>query len=166
VEGLGINVPLIVAQVINFLILFGLLYFFAFRRILKMFDERSQRIKDSVEQADEVKAAAGRAEEENRKKLEVAAKEGQEAISRAMRAGEDARQRAQEEAKEEASGLVEKARMEIERERSAVIGELRNEFADLTIVAAEKVIAKSLDRESHRELIDKVLDESEALKEG
>ncbi len=165
-EGLGINVPLIVAQVINFLILFGLLYFFAFRRILKMFDERSQRIKDSVEQADEVKAAAGRAEEENRKKLEVAAKEGQEAISRAMRAGEDARQRAQEEAKEEASGLVEKARMEIERERSAVIGELRNEFADLTIVAAEKVIAKSLDRESHRELIDKVLDESEALKEG
>ena len=165
-EGLGINLPLIVAQIVNFLILFALLYFFGFKRILKMFDERSQRIRDSVEQADQVKAEAGRAEEENKKKLEAAAKEGQEAISRAMRAGEDARQRAQEDAKGEAAGLLEKARQEIERERNAVIGELRSEFADLAIVAAEKVIEKSLDKESHRELIDKVLDESEALKEG
>jgi len=166
VEGLGINVPLLVAQIVNFLILFGLLYFFAFKRILKMFDERSRRIKDSVEQAEQVKAEAGHAEEENRKKLEAAAREGQEAISRAMRAGEDARQRAQEEAKEEAASLLDKARQEIERERSAVIGELRSEFADLAIVAAEKIIEKSLDKESHRELIDKVLEESEALKDG
>ena len=165
-EGLGINLPLIVAQIVTFLILFALLYFFGFKRILKMFDERSQRIRDSVEQADQVKAEAGRAEEENKKKLEAAAKEGQEAISRAMRAGEDARQRAQEDAQGEAAGLLEKARQEIERERNAVIGELRSEFADLAIVAAEKVIEKSLDKESHRELIDKVLDESEALKEG
>ena len=163
---LGIDISLIVAQAVNFLILLALLYFFGFKRILKMLDERSQKIRDSVEQADQVKAEAARAEEENRKKLEVAAKEGQEAISRAMRAGEDARQRAQEEAKEEAAGLMDKARQEIERERNAVIGELRTEFADLTIVAAEKVIEKSLDRKSHRELIDKVLEESEALKEG
>jgi F-type H+-transporting ATPase subunit b len=163
---LGIDISLIVAQAVNFFILFGLLYFFGFKRILKMLDERSQKIRDSVEQADQVKAEAGRAEEENRKKLEAAAKEGQEAISRAMRAGEDARQRAQEEAKEEAAGLIDKARQDIDRERNAVIGELRKEFADLTIVAAEKVIEKSLDKKSHRELIDKVLDESEALKEG
>lgn len=163
---LGIDIPLIVAQAVNFFILFALLYFFGFKRILKMLDERSQKIRDSVQQADQVKAEAGRAEEENKKKLEAAAKEGQEAISRAMRAGEDARQRAQEEAKEEAAGLIEKARQEIDRERNAVIGELRSEFADLAIVAAEKVIEKSLDKESHRELIDKVLDESEALKES
>lgn len=163
---LGIDISLIVAQAVNFLILLALLYFFGFKRILKMLDERSQKIRDSVEQADQVKAEAGRAEEENKKKLEAAAKEGQEAISRAMRAGEDARQRAQEEAKEEAAGLIDKARQDIERERNAIIGELRGEFADLAIVAAEKVIEKSLDKESHRELIDKVLDESEALKEG
>ncbi len=163
---LGIDIPLIVAQAVNFFILLALLYFFGFKKILKMLDERSQKIKDSVEQADLVKAEAGRAEEENKKKLEAAAKDGQEAISRAMRAGEDARQRAQEEAKEEAAGLIDKARQEIERERNAVIGELRSEFADLAIVAAEKVIEKSLDKESHRELIDKVLDESEALKKG
>ena len=163
---LGIDIPLIVAQAVNFFILFALLYFFGFKRILKMLDERSRKIRDSVEQADQVKAEAGRAEEENKKKLEAVAKEGQEAISRAMRAGEDARQQAQEEAKEEAAGIIDKARQEIERERNAIIGELRGEFADLAIVAAEKVIEKSLDKKSHRELIDKVLDESEALKKS
>jgi len=81
-----------------------------------------------------------------------------------MRTGEDARQRAQLEAKQEAQGLVEKARVEIQRERSETIGELRQEFADLTIVAAEKVIGKSLDKQTHREIIDKVLDESATLK--
>mgnify|MGYP003340977435 CR=1 FL=1 len=40
-EGLGINVPLLIAQVINFLILLGLLYLVAYKPIMKMFDQRS-----------------------------------------------------------------------------------------------------------------------------
>ena len=164
-EGLGINVPQLIAQIVSFLVLFGLLYFFAYKPILRMFDERSQRIKESVEQAQKVKEEATTAEEENRKKLEAAAKEGQEAIARAMRAGDEARQKAQQEAQVEAAGLVEKAREEIQRERDGVITELRQEFADLTVAAAERVIEKSLDKEAHRELIEKVLDETTTLNE-
>jgi F-type H+-transporting ATPase subunit b len=163
VEGLGINLSTLIAQIVSFLVLFGLLYFFAYKPILRMFDQRSQRIKESVEQAERVKEEAAAAEEENRKKLEAAAKEGQEAIARAMRAGDEARQRAQQEAQVEAAALVEKARQEIQRERDEVIGELRQEFADLTVAAAEKVIEKSLDKEAHRELIEKVLEESTTL---
>ncbi len=162
-EGLGINVSTLIAQLVSFLVLFGLLYFFAYKPILRMFDERSQRIKDSVEQAEKVKEEAAAAEEENRKKLEAAAKEGQEAITRAMRAGDEARQKAQEEAQVEAAGLIDKAREEIQRERDEVVRELREEFADLTVAAAEKVIEKSLDKEAHRELIEKVLEESTTL---
>jgi F-type H+-transporting ATPase subunit b len=168
VEGigeLGINWATLLAQIVSFLVLFGLLYFFAYKPILRMFDERSQRIKDSVEQAERVKEEAAAAEEENQKKLEAAAKEGQEAIARAMRAGDEARQRAQQEAQVEAAGLVEKARQEIQRERDEVVKELREEFADLTVAAAEKVIEKSLDKEAHRELIEKVLEESTTLGE-
>jgi F-type H+-transporting ATPase subunit b len=160
VEGLGINLSTLIAQIVSFLALFGLLYFFAYKPILRMFDERSQRIKDSVEQAERVKEEAALAEDENRKKLEAAAKEGQEAIARAMRAGDEARQRAQQEAQVEAAGLIEKARQEIQRERDEAASELREEFADLTVAAAEKVIEKSLDKEAHRELIEKVLEES------
>ena len=164
-EGLGINLSTLIAQLVSFLVLFGLLYFFAYKPILRMFDERSQKIKDSVEQAEQVREQAAQAEEENRKQLEAASKEGQEAIARAMRAGDEARQRAEEEAKVQAGNLLDKARQEIQRERDEAIGELQQEFADLAIVAAEKVIEKSLDKEAHRELIDKVLKESGTLKE-
>jgi F-type H+-transporting ATPase subunit b len=162
-EGLGIDLSALIAQLVNFLILFALLYMFAYKPILRMFDERARRIKESVEQADQVKEQAAQAEEENRKRLEAAAREGQEAIARAMRAGEESRQRAQEEAREEAAALLEKARADIQREREEVIGEVRQEFAGLAVSAAEKVIEKSLDEEAHRELIEKVLEDSSAL---
>ena len=163
-SGLGINGWLLAAQIINFIILLVILYFFAYKPVLKMLDERSRKIKDSMEEVQKVKEQAAQTEEEFKKKIEAASKEGQEVISKAMRTGEEARKRAEEEAKQEAQGLVEKARVEIQRERAEAIGELRQEFADLTIVAAEKVIGKSLDKETHRQIIDKVLDESANLK--
>lgn len=163
-EGLGISLPTLIAQIINFIILLVILYFFAYKPVLRMLDERSRKIKESIEEVQKVKEQAAQAEEEFKKKVEAASKEGQEVISKAMRTGEEARQRAQLEAKQEAQVLVEKARAEIQRERSEAITELRQEFADLAVVAAEKVIEKSLDKESHRQLIDKVLDESVNLK--
>ena len=165
-DKIGINLALLIAQIVNFLVLLAILYFFAYKPILKMLDERARKIKESVDEVQKVKEQAAQAEGEFKQKIEAASKEGQEVIARAMRTGEEARQRAQIEAKQEAQGLVEKARTEIQRERNETIGELRQEFANLTIVAAEKVIEKSLDKEAHRQIIDKVLDESANLKKN
>ena len=165
-SGLGVNVWILIVQIVNFLILLLVLYFFAYKPVMKMLDERSHKIKESMDEVQKVKEQAAQTEEEFKKKIEAASKEGQEVIARAMRTGEEARQRAQAEAKQEAQGLVEKARVEIQRERDETIGELRQEFADLTVVAAEKVIGKSLDKESHRQIIDQVLDESANLKKN
>jgi F-type H+-transporting ATPase subunit b len=163
---LGISIPTLIAQIINFVFLLVILRLFAYKPIMKMLDERARKIKESMEEVQKVKEQAAQTEEEFKKKVEAANKEGQEVIARAMRTGEEARQRAQLEAKQEAQVLVEKARVEIQRERDETIGELRQEFADLTVVAAEKVIGKSLDKEAHRQIIDKVLDESANLKKN
>jgi F-type H+-transporting ATPase subunit b len=164
-QGLGISLPTLLAQIVNFLILLAIVYFFGYKNLLKkMMDERAQKIKESMEQAEKVKEQAAKAEEDFKKRLEVSDKEGQEVIARAIRTGEEARQHAQQEAKQEAQALVERARTEIQRERDEAIGELRQEFADLTIVAAEKVIGKSLDKNAHQQIIEKVLEESATLK--
>ena len=165
-SGLGINVWFLATQIVNFLILLLILYFFAYKPVMKMLDERSRKIRESMDEVQKVKDQAAQTEEEFKKKIEAASKEGQEVIARAMRTGEEARQRAQLEAKQEAQGLVEKARVEIQRERDETISELRQEFADLTVVAAEKVIGQSLDKNAHRQIIDQVLDESAALKKN
>ena len=62
-EKLGINLPILIAQLINFGILFVLLYFFAYKRILKMLDERAKRVKESMEQTEQIKAQAAHAED-------------------------------------------------------------------------------------------------------
>jgi len=160
VEGLGISIPTLITQVVTFIILLVVLRFVAYKPIMRMLDERSRRIKESMEQAEAVKAQSAHAEEELKKQIEQASHEGQERIARAVKAGEEVKQKAQEDAKKEAENLITRARTEIQRERDEAITEVRREFADLTVLAAGKVIEKSLDKEEHRELIDKVLKES------
>jgi len=163
---LGINLPVLVAQIVNVAILLGLLYLVAYKPIMRMLDERSRRIKESMEQADAIKEQAARAEEEVKKQLEAAGREGQERITQAVQVGEEVKQKAQQEARQEAETLIARARTEIQRERDGAVDELRKEFADLTILAAGKVIDRSLDKKAHRQLIDKVLKESTTLKKG
>ncbi|OGN90918.1 MAG: ATP synthase F0 subunit B, partial [Chloroflexi bacterium RBG_13_46_14] len=148
----------------NFLLLLGLLYIFAYKPILRMFDERASRIKESMEMTESVKEQAANAEEEARKRIEEASKEGQGAIARAIKTGEEIKQKAKQDAKPEAEALIARARNEIQQERDEAIAELRKEFTDLTISAAEKVIEQELDKETHRRLIDKVLEDSEILR--
>lgn len=165
-EGLGINLPSLIAQLVNFGILFLLLWLVAYKPVMRRLDERAHRIKESMEQTEQVKAQAARAAEELKKQIEAGRKEGQEIVARAMHAGEELRLKAKQEAKQDGEALIAKARSEIQRERDEAIGELRQEFADLAITAAEKVIERSLDKEAHRQLIDKVLEESKTQNKG
>ena len=67
-------------------------------------------------------------------------------------------------ARAEAEQLLERARSEIQMERDGAVAELRQEFASLTITAAERVIRRSLDEDTHRQLIEEAL--SEAPQDG
>ena len=166
IENLGINLPTLAAQLINFGILIGILFLVAYKPLMRMLDERSKKVKESMEQAEQVKEQAVHAEEEVKRQLETAGKQGQEVIARAARTGEELGQKAQEQARQEGESLIVRARAEIQRERDDAIDELRREFADLTVTAAGKVIDRSLDKEAHRQLIDEVLEESTTLKKG
>jgi F-type H+-transporting ATPase subunit b len=163
VEGLGINLPSLIAQLFNFGLLLVLLYAFAYKPIIKMLDQRSARIRESMEQTEHIKRQAEQAEKETARLISEASKEGQKIVDQAVQIGEETKQKAKQDAKIEAERLITKAKLEIERERDDAIAELRSAFADLTILAAGKVIDRSLDKEQHRQLIDKVLEESKLL---
>lgn len=163
-EGLGISWPTLIAQIVNFVILFGLLYLVAYKPLMRIFDERSKRVKESIEQAEDIKQQVTRVEEEAKKRIEEAGREGQVMIAKALSDGEEIRRQARDGAGVEAEAIIAKARVEIQRERDEVIDELHKEFADLTIMAAGKIIDRSLDKESHRQLIDNVLKESSTFR--
>ncbi len=163
---LGINIPSFIAQIVNFGLLLGLLYLFAYKPILAKLDERSARIKESMERTDQVKEQAQKAEEEFKKKIGEASQQGQLVIERAVKTGDEIRQKAIEEAKAEAEAMLSRARTEIRQERDEVVDQLRKEFAELTILAAGKVIDQSLDKKAHQALIDSVLENSTDLRKN
>ena len=163
-EGLGINLPSLIVFVVNFIILFVILSLVAYKPIVKMLNERQAKIKESMEQAEKIRQETARTEEEIKAHLEKARKEGQGVITQATQIGERLKEEAKQGARQEAKSLIDKARGEIQRERDKSMEELRAEFADIAILAAEKVINETLDKKKHKKIIEEVLKESTSFK--
>ncbi|MCK4361817.1 MAG: F0F1 ATP synthase subunit B [Dehalococcoidia bacterium] len=157
---IGINVPGLVAQLVGFFLLFGLLTVVLYKPVRRMLDERSNRIKESMEQAEQIKEQMAKTEEQVREQLGAARRDGQDILAQAAQMGERLKEEARGEARQEAEVIVARARTEIERERDAAIDEVKRQFVDLAITAAEKVVNETLDREKHRRLIEEVLEQA------
>jgi F-type H+-transporting ATPase subunit b len=163
---LGINLPLLVAFIINFVILFALLGLVLYKPVMKTLDERSKRIKESMERAEATKAEYAHAEEEVKKLISKAREDGQALVGQASQIGEKIKEEAKEGARKEAQAIVDRTRAELEEERDRIIDDLRREFVDISISAAEKVIKETLDKERHRKLIEEALEESATFREN
>ncbi|MCH7997935.1 MAG: F0F1 ATP synthase subunit B [Chloroflexi bacterium] len=160
IGALGINLPSLIAQLINFTFLLIVLGW-AFKRFLfPLLDERRKRIQEGLEASEEAKKHLAQTETETAAELDKARQEGQGLIGQAQQMSSRIQEEARQSARTETETLLERARSEIQMERDAAIADLRREFADLTITAAERVIRRSLDRTAHRELIEEVLAEA------
>ena len=159
-EDIGISLTGLIAQLVNFFILFGLLFLLLYKPVMRTLRERSERVKDSMEQAEQIKEKLAQTEQQVREQVEAARRDGQSIVAQAGQIGEQLKEAARQEARQEAEVIVARARVEIDRERDAAIDELRRQFTDLAIMAAEKVINETLDKERHRRLIDEVLEQA------
>jgi F-type H+-transporting ATPase subunit b len=164
VDALGVSVPGLLAQLVNFILLLVILRVVAYKPIIRMLDERSARIRESMERAEAVKEQAARTEEEFARRLAEARREGQEIIAQAEKIADRIRQDELDKTRREVEQMRAKALEDIERERERAVSELRKQVADLALFAAERVIGRSLDRASHYRLVDEALVEAEKLK--
>lgn len=159
-DQLGINWQGLLAQIVNFGILLFLLRMVLYKPVLNMLNQRSEKIRDSLQRAEEMKQAAERAKEEHAALVEQGRKEGQAIISRAEQIAARMREEAQTQARTEAEQFLAQARAEIERDKQRAIAELRAQVADLAILAASRIVGESLDKTAHYRLIEEVLDET------
>jgi F-type H+-transporting ATPase subunit b len=163
---LGINWHGLLSQFLSFGILLIVLLVIGYKPITKMLDERSKKIKDSMDQAEFIKQQVAKTEQMVQEQLAQARKDGQDVVAQAAQIGEKLRQEAREQARQDAEAIVARARTEIQAEREEAIAKLRKEFVEVAILAAEKVINRALDKETHRKLIEETLEESTNLKKG
>jgi F-type H+-transporting ATPase subunit b len=160
ITDIGINLPVLIAQTVNFIVLLTLLKLFVYKPVLKMLDARRQRIEEGLGAAERGRESAVEAERESAAALEAARREGQNIVQGAQQAAQRIQEEGRVAAVQQQEAILERARAEIAQERDAAISELRREFADLTIAAAEKIIGQSLDRAAHQRLIEQSLAES------
>ena len=165
-ETLGIHFPSLAIYLVNFLLVLLLLYLFAYKPILRLMDQRADRIRESLEAADTARQEAASSQEAIQEQITEARREGQRIMDQAREASERFRTEEMDKARQEAEAFVERAKDDLARERDTALQEVRASFGDLAITAAERVIRSSLDRQAHEELINQVLEEGESLRRG
>jgi F-type H+-transporting ATPase subunit b len=159
-EALGLNLPAIIAQTFNFVVLLVVLRAVLFKPVLKMLDERRARIAEGLNAAEIARAEAAQAQANIQDQMEAARREGQELIANAQGIAARIQSEAREQSQRDREAATERARQEIQLERDRAIAELRGEFATITVRAAERVIGQSLDQNAHERIIEETLAES------
>ena len=165
-ETLGFHWLSLLIYLINFLLVLGLLFLFAYKPILRLMDQRADRIRESLEASERTREAAASSQQAVEDQLVEARREAQRIMDQARETAERFRAEEMERARGEAENFVSRAQSDIQRERDAAIEEVRASFGDLAMTAAERVVRRSLDRQAHEDLIAQVLEEGESLRRG
>jgi F-type H+-transporting ATPase subunit b len=145
---------LMVWTLISFGITFWVLKRYAFGPIQKTIDERRDRIRQSIVEAERAREEARALLEEHRGLIGQAKSEAEEILAEARRVAEAQRERVKKETDADRQRRIEETKRRIEAETQRALGRIRAEVAELTLVATSKVTGKVLDDEDHRRLIE------------
>src|ERR1700754_2503923 len=153
------DVGLMIWTLLAFLVAFFVLRKWAWPAITEALDKRQRAIEESIATAERARTEASGLLDEYRTRLREARAQADEIVARARKAGEVHEREALEKAKVQREELLEQTRRDIEAETRRAIQEIRNEVADLTILATEKVTRKSLSPEDQSRLVQEALGE-------
>lgn len=157
VTNFHLDLKALIAQAINFGIIFFLLYRFIFKPITKVMEEREDKIEQSLKNAEEIEKRLNLSEEESKKIIAKAKKDSVDIINDARQTAEENSKIMIEKTKEELASLAERERKNIQLEKEKMLKELKTEVGDLVVLATEKIIKEKVNTDKDQEIIDSVL---------
>ena len=163
-DALGINWPGLLTQVISFLILFILLKKFLYAPVVKMLEDRSEKIKSSLETAERVKQEAEKTTEVNESLMIKAREESQILISEARDQAKKIKESEMEKSKEQIENERKRALDQKKSEQENIINNIRSEFSGLAISAAEKIVEREVTEKNHDQVIASFLEKAKNIK--
>ena len=150
---------LMIWTIVCFLVTLFVLKRFAFGPIQKTIDERRERIRQSLDEADNAREEARKLLEEHRKLISGAQTDAEEILSEARRVAEANERRMREELEADRQRRLEETRKQIDAETRRALEAIRAEVVDLSMLAASKITRKSLDDADHKRLIEEAVRE-------
>ena len=153
------DVGLMIWTLVVFLISMYILSKVAFPRIQAALDKRQQAIEDAIDTAERTRTEADKLLAEYRERLHEARGQADDIVARARKTAENNEAESVAEARRKREEMMAQTRRDIEQETRRAIQEIRNEVADLTVLATEKVTRKTLDEADQRRLVEEALGE-------
>lgn len=157
VSAFHIDLKLLIAQAVNFAIVFSVLYFFAFKPISKMMAERATKIEKSLEDARTIEAKLAEAEQEKNDIVGEAKKAASIILEEANKQGEERQKEMVAKAREEIGQVINTEKAKIQIEKAQTLKELKEETAALVVLTVEKLLKEKLDNTKDEELISKLV---------
>jgi len=152
-----LDIKLLIAQVINFAIVFAVLYFFALKPLLKVMAERTGKIEQSLADAKRIEEKLNQAESERKDVINVAKKEAGLIFERVSVEAEEKREEMAAKAKEEIGQIINKEKERMRQEKAETLKEIKAEVADLVVASLEKLLDKKMNSKNDAELIKKIV---------
>ncbi|MBI3332159.1 F0F1 ATP synthase subunit B [Candidatus Peregrinibacteria bacterium] len=150
---LGIDWSLLVAQVVNFLILIGVLSFFVYKPLLHVLDARRERIAKAMEHANKVEQQAKELEAQRTTTLRKVDQEAGAMLEKSKQQAERMKQEILESAKREADQMLEKARKQLDDERVRVFAEVQGVVAKMIVRMTEKILEREFSKTDQDRLL-------------
>ena len=150
---------LMVWTIVTFFITFLILRRYAFGPIQKLIDQRRDRIREALGEADKARQEARELRELTQKEREEAKGERERILEETRRQAQAQLEHARAQADDDLKRRLEENRREIEAENRRLAEQIRRDVVELTLLAAEKVTGKSLDADDQRRLIDETIEE-------
>ncbi len=163
---LDINLPLIIAQIVTFLLALCALWLVAYKPIIGIFNQRAEKIKQDLDAAEAARVKMESARDQYTKEMTELAEKTRQIMQQAARDGQQARDTILQEARQQGQAILNQAEERIAIEREKAIKELRVEVVSLAIQVAEKVIRQAVNPELNQRLINETLDQLEKKHAG
>ena len=132
---------------------------YAFGPVQKLIDERRDRIRQSIEEADRAREEARSLLEEHRALIGQAKSQAEEILAEARKVADTQRERLRGEIEEDRQRRLEETQRQIDQATTQALGEIRREVASLSLLAAEKITRKTLTDADQQRLVDEALSE-------
>jgi F-type H+-transporting ATPase subunit b len=153
------DVGLMIWTLVVFVLSLYILSKVAFPRIAEALDKRQQAIEDAIDTAERTRTEADKLLAEYRERLTAARQQADDIVARARKTAENNEAEAVADAKRKREEMLAQTRRDIEQETRRAIQEIRNEVADLTVLATEKVTRKTLTDADQKKLVEEALSE-------
>lgn len=155
---IGFDWQVALANLVNFLIIFVLLKYFAFKPIAKIIRERKEKIQKGLDDAQQAQSDMLRAQEQSEKITQNARQEANTIIAGAQERVDALLTNAQHEAQEQVQKLINEAHVKIEKDRARMQQEFRGQAAGLIVESVEKIMRSDMSEKDHEKLMVRALD--------